>query len=94
MNSSQPERKLCLIDGSSYLYRAFHALPSLTSGDGEPTGAVFGVANMVRRLIEQHRPDFVAVVLDAPGKTFRHETCAAYNANRLSMPDDLKRQSR
>jgi len=92
MNSSQPERKLCLIDGSSYLYRAFHALPSLTSGDGEPTGAVFGVANMVRRLIEQHRPDFVAVVLDAPGKTFRHETYAAYKANRPSMPDDLKRQ--
>jgi len=83
---------LCLVDGSSYLYRAFHALPSLTSGDGEPTGAVFGVANMVRRLLEQHRPDRVAVIFDAPGKTFRHDRYADYKANRPPMPDELRSQ--
>lgn len=92
MNSSESERTLCLIDGSSYLYRAFHALPSLTSGDGEPTGAVFGVANMIRRLLEQHRPDHIAVIFDAPGKTFRHRKYAEYKANRPAMPDELRRQ--
>jgi len=91
MNKSKPET-LCLIDGSSYLYRAFHALPSLTSGEGLPTGAVFGVANMVRRLIEQHRPDYLAVIFDAPGKNFRHESFADYKANRPPMPDDLRTQ--
>jgi len=90
--SGDRPKRLCLIDGSSYLYRAFHALPSLTSGDGEPTGAVFGVANMVRRLLEQHRPERVAVVFDAPGKTFRHERYAEYKSNRPAMPDDLRRQ--
>ena len=91
MNDKKSE-KLCLIDGSSYLYRAFHALPSLTSGEGAPTGAVFGVANMVRRLIEQHRPDYLAVIFDAPGKNFRHESFAEYKANRPPMPDDLRAQ--
>jgi len=83
---------LCLIDGSSYLYRAFHALPNLTSGDGQPTGAIFGVANMVRRLVERYQPSRVAVIFDAPGKTFRHETYAEYKATRPPMPDELKRQ--
>lgn len=83
---------LCLIDGSSYLYRAFHALPNLTSGDGQPTGAIFGVANMVRRLVERYQPRRVAVIFDAPGKTFRHETYAEYKATRPPMPDELKRQ--
>ncbi|MFO7764209.1 MAG: DNA polymerase I [Wenzhouxiangellaceae bacterium] len=91
MNNSKP-KTLCLIDGSSYLYRAFHALPSLTSGDGLPTGAVFGVANMVRRLVEQHKPDYLAVIFDAPGKNFRHESYAEYKANRPPMPDDLRVQ--
>ncbi|MBL38156.1 MAG: DNA polymerase I [Xanthomonadales bacterium] len=91
MNDPKP-KKLCLIDGSSYLYRAFHALPSLTSGEGLPTGAVFGVANMVRRLIEQHRPDYLAVIFDAPGKNFRHDAFADYKANRPPMPDDLRAQ--
>jgi len=91
MNDKKTE-KLCLIDGSSYLYRAFHALPSLTSGEGMPTGAVFGVANMVRRLIEQHRPEYLAVIFDAPGKNFRHESFADYKANRAPMPDDLRTQ--
>jgi DNA polymerase-1 len=83
---------LCLVDGSSYLYRAFHALPSLTSGDGQPTGAIFGVANMVRRMLEQYEPEYVAVVFDAPGKTFRHETYAEYKATRPPMPDELRSQ--
>ena len=91
MTETKP-KKLCLIDGSSYLYRAFHALPSLTSGEGLPTGAVFGVANMVRRLIDQHRPDYLAVIFDAPGKNFRHESFAEYKANRPPMPDDLRAQ--
>jgi len=90
VGSSPPP--VCLVDGSSYLYRAFHALPSLTSGDGAPTGAVFGVANMVRRLIEQHRPERLAVVFDAPGKTFRHEMFADYKANRPEMPSELRDQ--
>ena len=84
--------RLCLVDGSSYLYRAFHALPSLTSGDGQPTGAIFGVANMVRRMLEHYEPDYVAVVFDAPGKTFRHETYAEYKATRPPMPEELRSQ--
>ncbi|NBB91914.1 MAG: DNA polymerase I, partial [Gammaproteobacteria bacterium] len=72
--------------------RAFHALPSLTSGDGRPTGAIFGVANMVRRMLEHHEPEYVAVVFDAPGKTFRHETYADYKATRPPMPDELRSQ--
>jgi len=91
MNNRTP-KTLCLIDGSSYLYRAFHALPSLTAGDGLPTGAVFGVANMVRRLVEQQRPDYLAVIFDAPGKNFRHDAYADYKANRPAMPDDLRAQ--
>ncbi|MDT8409151.1 MAG: DNA polymerase I [Wenzhouxiangellaceae bacterium] len=91
MNSPEP-RMLCLIDGSSYLYRAFHALPSLTNAQGQPTGAIFGVANMVRRLINQYQPDRVAVIFDAPGKTFRHATFAEYKANRPPMPDELRGQ--
>ena len=90
--SQNTQKTLCLIDGSSYLYRAFHALPSLTAGDGLPTGAVFGVANMVRRLVEQQRPDYLAVIFDAPGKNFRHESYAEYKANRPPMPDDLRTQ--
>lgn len=88
--SAQP--KLCLIDGSSYLYRAFHALPSLTNAAGEPTGAVFGVANMIRRLLQEHAPERVAVVFDAPGKNFRHELFDDYKANRPPMPDELRTQ--
>jgi len=90
--SHSTQKKLCLIDGSSYLYRAFHALPSLTAGDGLPTGAVFGVANMVRRLVEQQQPDYLAVVFDAAGKNFRHDAYAEYKANRPPMPDDLRTQ--
>ncbi len=88
--SGQP--KLCLIDGSSYLYRAFHALPSLSNAANEPTGAIFGVANMLRRLLQEHSPERVAVVFDAPGKNFRHELFADYKANRPPMPDELRAQ--
>ena len=84
--------QLCLIDGSSYLYRAFHALPSLSNAAGEPTGAVFGVANMLRRLLQEHDPERVAVIFDAPGKNFRHELFADYKANRPPMPDELRAQ--
>ncbi len=83
---------LILVDGSSYLYRAFHALPPLTNSHGEPTGAVRGVINMLRRLLDDYRPDQVAVVFDARGKTFRDDLYAEYKANRPSMPDELASQ--
>jgi DNA polymerase I len=81
--------KLLLVDGSSYLYRAFHALPDLRNRLGEPTGAIFGVLNMLRRLHTDYRPDFSACVFDARGKTFRDELYPQYKATRTSMPDDL-----
>ncbi len=84
--------QLCLVDGSSYLYRAFHALPSLTDSKGRPTGAVFGVANMLRRLIQTRKPERMVVIFDAPGKNFRHELYAEYKANRPPMPDELRAQ--
>nr|VFK27134.1 MAG: DNA polymerase I [Candidatus Kentron sp. MB] len=83
---------LILIDGSSYLYRAFHAMPALTNSRGEPTGAVYGVVNMLRRLLADFDPEYVAVVFDAKGKTFRDALYPAYKANRPPMPDELKRQ--
>lgn len=83
--------RLVLIDGSSYLYRAFHALPPLTNAAGEPTGALFGVVNMLRATLKE-RPEYVAFVVDAPGKTFRDDLYAEYKANRPPMPDDLRPQ--
>jgi DNA polymerase-1 len=83
--------KLILIDGSSYLYRAFHALPPLTNAFGEPTGALFGVVNMLRATLKA-APDYLAFVCDAPGPTFRNELYDQYKANRPSMPDDLRTQ--
>ncbi|MFK7794986.1 MAG: DNA polymerase I [Gammaproteobacteria bacterium] len=83
---------LLLVDGSSYLYRAFHGLPPLTNHEGTPTGAVYGVARMVRKLIEEEQPQNVAVIFDAKGKTFRHEMYKEYKANRPPMPDDLQVQ--
>jgi len=85
-------RKLVLIDGSSYLYRAFHALPPLTNSRGEPTGAVLGVLNMLQKLLKEESPELVAVVFDAPGKTFRDELFEQYKANRPPMPDELRSQ--
>jgi DNA polymerase I len=83
--------KLVLIDGSSYLYRAFHALPPLTNAHGEPTGALFGVVNMLRSTLKS-RPDYLAFVADAPGATFRDALYDQYKANRPPMPDDLRTQ--
>jgi DNA polymerase-1 len=85
-------RKLWLVDGSSYLYRAFFALPPLTSSKGEPTGALLGVLNMLNKLLKEEQPELIAVVLDAPGKTFRDELFEAYKAHRPPMPDDLRAQ--
>ncbi len=85
-------RSLLLVDGSSYLYRAYHALPPLTNSQGEPTGAVYGVLNMLHKLIRDVQPELLAVVMDAPGKTFRDELYAEYKANRPPMPDDLRQQ--
>ena len=83
--------KLTLIDGSSYLYRAFHALPPLSNAAGEPTGALFGVVNMLRATLNE-KPDYAAFVVDAPGRTFRDDLYAEYKANRAPMPDDLRAQ--
>ncbi|HEY1460641.1 MAG TPA: DNA polymerase I [Casimicrobiaceae bacterium] len=84
--------KLVVVDGSSYLYRAFHALPDLRTSRGEPTGAIRGVISMLRRLIEDGKPDYFGIVFDAPGKTFRDDWYPQYKANRTPMPDDLSRQ--
>ncbi len=81
-----------LVDGSSYLYRAFHALPDLRTSQGEPTGALRGVVSMLRRMVADGKPDYFAVVFDAPGKTFRDEWYPEYKAQRPPMPDDLARQ--
>ena len=83
---------LYLVDGSSYLYRAFHALPNLTNSAGEPTGALLGVANMLRRLLDESDPEYIAVVFDARGPTFRHELYPEYKANRPPMPPELRAQ--
>ncbi|MCY0387686.1 DNA polymerase I [Robbsia sp. Bb-Pol-6] len=83
---------LLLVDGSSYLYRAFHAMPDLRGPDGEPTGALYGIVNMLRRLRRDHPAEYSACVFDAKGKTFRDALYDQYKAHRPSMPDDLSRQ--
>jgi DNA polymerase-1 len=83
---------LVLVDGSSYLYRAFHALPPFSNSRGEPTGAVFGVLNMLAKFLKDYDPARIAVVFDAPGKTFRDDLFAEYKAHRPPMPDDLRSQ--
>jgi DNA polymerase-1 len=105
MNSQAPDRKnsmpateknnngpLVLVDGSSYLYRAFHAMPALANSRGEPTGAVYGVINMLRRLSSDYVTEHLAVVFDAKGKTFRDDIYPEYKAHRPSMPDELAAQ--
>lgn len=86
------ENPFILVDGSSYLYRAYHAFPPLTNSQGEPTGAMYGVLNMLRSLIIQYKPSHIAVVFDAKGKTFRDELYEEYKSNRPPMPDDLREQ--
>jgi DNA polymerase I len=92
MNSQASLIPLVLIDGSSYLYRAFYALPPLTNSHGEPTGAVYGVLNMLQKFLREHADSTMVVVFDAPGKTFRDELFAEYKAHRPPMPDDLRGQ--
>ncbi|WP_029589959.1 DNA polymerase I [Franconibacter pulveris] len=87
-----PENPLILVDGSSYLYRAYHAFPPLTNSAGEPTGAMYGVLNMLRSLLLQYQPTHAAVVFDAKGKTFRDELFEHYKSHRPPMPDDLRAQ--
>ncbi|MCL4809728.1 MAG: hypothetical protein KJ062_18350, partial [Thermoanaerobaculia bacterium] len=85
-----PEQKtLALLDASGYLYRAFHAIRPLTAPDGRPTNATYGFATMLRKLLQQRKPDAVAVCFDRPEKTFRHEMDPSYKATRAAMPDDL-----
>jgi len=90
--SFNPDAPLILVDGSSYLYRAYHALPPLTTSKGHPTGAMYGVINMIGKLLEQYQPERIGVVFDARGKNFRHELYADYKANRPPMPEDLAMQ--
>src|SRR5688500_6899236 len=89
MSETKP---LILVDGSSYLYRAFHVLPPLSNSKGFPTGAVYGVITMLRRLLNDYQPDLIAVVFDAKGKTFRNELYPEYKANRLQIPPELAQQ--
>lgn len=85
--------RLVLVDGSSYFYRSYHALPSLNNSAGQPTGAIYGMTRVMQQLRRRHAPTYAAVVFDAPGKTFRDEIYPAYKANRPSMPDDLRAQA-
>ncbi len=87
MNDSA--KTLLLVDGSSYLYRAFHAMPALTNSKGTPTGAAYGITNMLKRILAERAPDYMAVVFDAKGKTFRDEWYPEYKATRQPMPDEL-----
>ena len=91
-NRSSEQPPLVLVDGSSYLFRAFYALPDLTTKAGEPTGAIRGVISMIRKLAKDYPGSPVAVVFDAPGKTFRDDMYSEYKANRSSMPDELREQ--
>ncbi|HXN16489.1 MAG TPA: DNA polymerase I, partial [Usitatibacter sp.] len=90
MNSKN--KRLLLVDASSYLYRAFHALPEFRSPAGEPTGAILGVINMLRKLKQDFPSDYIACVFDPKGKTFRDEIYPQYKATRQAMPEDLARQ--
>lgn len=91
MPENTPKR-LILVDGSSFLFRAYHAIPPLTSPKGVPTNAIHGVTNMLRKLISDYHSDYITVVFDAPGGTFRNELYAEYKAHRPPMPDDLRVQ--
>jgi DNA polymerase-1 len=86
------QKTLLLVDGSSYLYRAFHAMPDLRNARGEPTGAIYGMINMLRRLRQDFPAEYIACVFDAKGKTFRDDLYPEYKAQRASMPDDLRLQ--
>ncbi len=87
-----PKPPIILVDGSSYLYRAFHAMPGLNNSEGQPTGAIYGVINMTRSLLKQYQPEYIAMVFDAKGKTFRNDLYEEYKANRPPMPDEMRSQ--
>jgi DNA polymerase-1 len=89
---SKPKKHLVLVDGSSYLYRAFYAMPSLSNSKGMPTGAAYGITNMLRRLLADYEPSHLAVVFDAKGKTFRDDLYSEYKAHRPPMPDEMRQQ--
>lgn len=86
---TKKKKLLVLLDGSSYLFRAYHALPPLVTAKGQPTGAIYGVINMIKRLLKDYEPDYMGVVFDTKEKTFRHEEYKEYKANRPQMPDEL-----
>ncbi len=90
--SQNIEKRLILVDGSSFLFRAYHGVPPLTNSKGEPTNAIYGVSNMLRKMITDYQNDYVTVVFDAPGKTFRNDLYEDYKAHRPPMPDDLRVQ--
>jgi DNA polymerase-1 len=90
--TNKATKPLVLVDGSSYLFRAFHAMPNLSNSQGEPTGAIYGVVNMIRRLLADYDPEHIAVVFDAKGKTFRNDLYAEYKAHRPPMPQELAQQ--
>lgn len=92
MTAIVPVDPFILVDGSSYLFRAFHALPPLTNSKGQPTGAIFGVVNMLKRLLKDYHPTRMAVIFDSKEKNFRHQKYPAYKANRVVMPDELQQQ--
>ena len=85
-------KTLVLVDGSSYLFRAYHALPLLTNSKGDYTNAILGVTNMLKKLVSTYPEAYFGVIFDAPGKTFRNEMYADYKANRASMPEELREQ--
>jgi len=90
--TEQNNNKLVLVDGSSFLFRAYHAIPPLTNAEGMPTNAIYGVANMLKKLLAEHKTCHFTVVFDAPGPTFRHEMYEEYKSHRPPMPDDLRVQ--
>ncbi len=90
--TKKANKPFVLVDGSSYLFHAYHAMPGFSNSKGEPTGTVYGVVNMIRRLLKDYDPQHIAVVFDAKGKTFRNDMYAEYKANRPPMPDDLRVQ--
>jgi DNA polymerase-1 len=92
MSADSATKPLILVDGSSYLYRAFHAMPNFSNSRGVPTGAVYGVTNMLRSLIQQYHPSHIGMIFDAKGKTFRDDMFTEYKANRPPMPDELRQQ--
>lgn len=92
MHQPDPNHLVVLVDGSSYLFRAYHGLPPLTTRDGHPTGALHGVIKMLAKLYDDHQPAYFGVVFDAKGKTFRHDLYPAYKAHRPPMPEELRVQ--